>query len=215
MIVLPKEQYEVDDVIRVVYKVILHLQNVFFYVGTRSYFNLKPIIFMKKQITLFFTMFALVASISVFAQDKKMASPAAKAEGTIDGVKVTIDYHQPSAKGRKMLGGINPYGEVWRTGANASTSIEFNENVKIEGQPLPKGKYALFSIPGENEWTIIINKTIGMGAYGYKEGDDVLRVKVKPGKAASFVETFNIAVEKNNVVLKWENTQVAFKVSKG
>jgi hypothetical protein len=167
---------------------------------------------MKKNIFLF--VFALI-SMSVLAQDKKLPSPPAKAEGTIDGVKVTIDYHQPSAKGRKVMGALVPYGEVWRTGANNTTSIEFSAPVKIEGKALPAGKYALFTIPGENEWTIIINKTIKWGHYDYKEAEDVLRVKVKPSKTDSMVETFNIAVEKDKVTMKWENTQVSFKVAKG
>jgi hypothetical protein len=169
---------------------------------------------MKKQILYLLPLLVFVFATS-FGQDKKPASPPAKAEGTIDGVKVTINYHQPSAKGRKIMGGLVPYGEVWRTGANNTTSIEFSENVKIEGKALPKGKYGLYTVPGENEWVIIINKTIDWGAYKYKQEDDVLRVTVKPGKTESFVETFNIAVEKDKVVLKWENTQAAFKISKG
>ncbi|MFN7258605.1 MAG: DUF2911 domain-containing protein, partial [Cyclobacteriaceae bacterium] len=149
------------------------------------------------------------------AQDKKMPSPPAKATGAIDGVTVTIDYHQPSARGRKMLGGINPYGEVWRTGANATTSIDFSANAKVEGQALPKGKYGLYTIPGENEWVIIINKDIKWGHYDYTDKADVLRVKVKPSKTASFVETFTISVKDGNVVMEWENTSVSFKISKG
>jgi Protein of unknown function (DUF2911) len=170
---------------------------------------------MKKQTFYLLPLLLLVFIATSFAQDKKPASPPAKAESTIDGVKVTINYHQPSAKGRKIMGGLVPYGEVWRTGANNTTSIEFSENVKIEGKALPKGKYGLYTVPGENEWVIIINKTIDWGAYKYKQEDDVLRVTVKPGKTDSFVETFNIAVEKDKVVLKWENTQAAFKISKG
>ena len=78
---------------------------------------------------------------------------------------------------------------------------------------MPKGKYSLFTIPGENEWTIIFNKTAEQwGAYEYKEAEDALRVTVKPGKTDKFVETFNISVEGNKVVLRWENTQVAFSV---
>ncbi len=169
---------------------------------------------MKRQVSMLITLLALIFSVSAIAQDKKPASPAAKAEGTIDGVKVTINYSQPSAKGRKIMGGLVPYGEVWRTGANASTSIEFSDNVKIEGKALPKGKYGLYTLPGENEWVIIINKTIEWGAFKYKQEDDALRVSVKPGKSSGFVETFNIAVEKNNIVLTWENTAVSFKVSK-
>lgn len=171
---------------------------------------------MKKQF--FFLAFAALTLITsaVFAQDKddksKRPSPPAKAEGTVDGAKIVIDYSQPSAKGRKMLGGIEAYGKVWRTGANETTSFEVDKNVKIEGKDLAKGKYALFTIPGEKEWTIIFNKTIKWGAYDYKEAEDVLRVKVPAGKAKSFVEKFTIGVEGNKVVLRWENTEVAFAV---
>lgn len=160
--------------------------------------------------------FLIVLMVAVVgnAQEKKMASPPASSEGAVDGIKVRVDYHQPSARGRKIMGGLVPYNQVWRTGANATTSIEFSDAVKIEGKTVAKGKYGLFTIPGENEWTIIINKTIKWGSYEYKESEDLLRLKVKPGKTDSFVETFTITVEKNQVVLRWENTQVAFKVSK-
>jgi hypothetical protein len=164
------------------------------------------------------TTFLLVATIAtffstvLFAQDKPL-SPQATAEGKIGAANVKIVYCQPSARGRKMLGGKEPYGQVWRTGANEATTIEFDKAVKIEGKDLPAGKYSLFTIPNENEWTIIINKDPKQwGAFKYKEGDDVLRVKVKPTKTASFVETFNIGVVKDEVQLKWENTAVAFKV---
>lgn len=173
---------------------------------------------MKRTMFQSFFFAACLISVAAFAQDdksKKMPSPPAKAEGTIDGVKVTIDYHQPSAKGRKIMGGLVPYGEVWRTGANATTSIEFSAPAKLEGKSVAAGKYGLYTIPGENEWVIIINKDVKWGAYDYKEGADVLRVTVKPEKTASFVETFNISVDKDKVTLKWENTQVSFKVAKG
>lgn len=166
---------------------------------------------MKRSIITAFTLLVF----TIFAVGQKMPSPPAKATGTADGVSITIDYHQPSAKGRKMLGGINPYGEVWRTGANATTSIELGANAKVEGQAVAKGKYGLYTIPGENEWVIILNKDIKWGAYDYTEKNDVLRVKVKPSKPAAFVETFTISVENNSVVLRWENTQVAFKITKG
>ena len=161
-----------------------------------------------------FTVLALIFSVAALAQDKKPASPPAKAEGTIDGIKVTVDYSAPSAKGRKIMGELVPYGKVWRTGANATTAIEFSGDVKVEGKTLAKGKYGLYTIPGENEWTIIINKVATGSPYDYSDKEDVLRVNVKPGKSKSFVETFVVAVEKNNVVLSWENTSVSFKVSK-
>jgi hypothetical protein len=117
-----------------------------------------------------FLMLAISAVLSsAFAQDKP-ASPQATVEGKIGASKVKIVYCQPSARGRKIMGGLVPYGEVWRTGANDATTIEFDKPVKIEGKDLAAGKYALFTIPGENEWTIIINKDAKQwGAYSYKK----------------------------------------------
>jgi Protein of unknown function (DUF2911) len=169
---------------------------------------------MKKQTTLF-ALFVTLLSITTFAQDKKMASPPAKATGTADGVAVIIDYHQPSAKGRKIMGGLVPFGEVWRTGANETTTIDLGANAKIEGQAVAKGKYGLYTLPGEAEWSIIINKGIKWGAYDYSDKQDVLRVKVKPTKTAAFVETFTISVKGDMVTMEWENTSVSFKISKG
>jgi Protein of unknown function (DUF2911) len=181
---------------------------------TQNCFLNQPINCMKKQASMFITLLALAFSLSALAQDKKPASPPAKAEGTIDGIKVTVDYAQPSAKGRKIMGELVPFGEVWRTGANAVTAIEFSADAKVEGKALPKGKYGLFTIPGESEWVIIFSKQATGSPYDYSDKKDALRVNVKPGKAAAFVETFTIAVEKNNIVLTWENTTVAFKVTK-
>jgi hypothetical protein len=164
-----------------------------------------------KRITLL--MMATFATVfSAVAQDKPL-SPSATVEGKIGAANVKIVYCQPSARGRKMLGDKEPYGQVWRTGANEATTIEFDKPVKLEGKDVPAGKYSLFTIPGENEWTIILNKEAKQwGAYKYNEKDDLLRVKVKPTKTPSFVETFNIALGKDEVQLKWENTAVAFKV---
>ena len=146
---------------------------------------------------------------------KKPASPPAKAEGTIDGVKIMVMYGQPSARGRKIMGELVPYKKVWRTGANATTSIVFTGDVMIGGKKVSQGKYGLYTIPGETEWTIIINKAIKWGADDYKESEDVARVIVPASKTSAFVEAFTISVEKDQVVLKWENTQVGFKVTKG
>lgn len=170
---------------------------------------------MKK--TLFAVFLLTLACTLVLAQDKsKRPSPPKTATGTIDGVKVKIDYSAPSAKGRKMLGGIEPFGKVWRTGANEATIFEIDQAIKVEGQTLAAGKYELFTIPGESEWTIIFQNHKGQwGAYDYKQENDVLRVTVKAGKTASFVETFSMAVEKNQVTLQWENTLVAFSIKKG
>ncbi len=160
-----------------------------------------------------FLMLALATAFSASIAQQKPASPQATATGKIGAATVKIVYSQPSARGRKIMGGLVPYGEVWRTGANEATTIEFDKPVKIEGKDLAAGKYALFTLPGENEWTIIINKDIKQwGAFKYKQEDDVLRVPVKPAKTSAPVETFNITVGKDDIQLKWENTAVAFKV---
>jgi Protein of unknown function (DUF2911) len=164
-----------------------------------------------KRITFLLLAFATTFT-ALLAQDKP-ASPQATAEGKIGAANVKIVYCQPSARGRKIMGGLVPYGEVWRTGANDATTIEFDKPVKIEGKDLAAGKYSLFSIPGEKEWTIIINKEAKQwGAYKYKQENDVLRVTVVPTKTSAPAETFNITVGKDDVQMKWENTAVAFKV---
>jgi len=167
---------------------------------------------MKKYIFLFAALTVLFSD--AVAQEQKPKSPAVTASGKIDGVTVTVNYGQPSARGRKIMGALVPYGKIWRTGANATTSIEFSDAVKIDGKAVAKGKYGLYTIPGESEWTIMINKDIKWGSDEYTEKQDVVRVKAKPAKTASFVEAFTIAVEKNMVVMRWENTEVAFKVTK-
>ena len=165
-----------------------------------------------KKIFLLFSL-SIIGFTAVQAQDKPMASPPAEATGTIKGKKITIRYGQPSVKGREIWNKLVPYGQVWRTGANESTSIEFSEDIMVQGKPVPKGKYALFTIPNEKEWTIIINKSIAWGAYTYKEADDVLRVMAPVKKAKAFTEQMTFAVSKKGVIsLMWENVQVDFKV---
>lgn len=169
---------------------------------------------MKKVTMLLFVFCASLFVVEAQSQEqKKPLSPKETVSGKVGGVDTEIVYCRPSARNRKMLGGNEPYGKVWRTGANAATTIEFEKPVKIEGKTLPAGKYALFTIPDEKEWTIIFNKDYNQqGAYNYDEKKDVLRVKVKPQKTEKFVETFTISPEKDRVTLKWEDTLVAFKV---
>jgi hypothetical protein len=113
-----------------------------------------------------------------------------------------------------MFGGINPYGEVWRTGANAATTISFTENVIIEGHPVPAGTYSLFSIPDKTDWTIILNKTVKQwGAYSYKQADDLLRFTVKSKRVTEKRETFTIAfsnstTKSTDLYLVWDHTAV-------
>jgi hypothetical protein len=128
--------------------------------------------------------------------------------------KIIITYSRPNIKGRKIFGGLQPYGEVWRTGANWATTITFTENVIVEGNKVPAGEYGFFTIPGPNEWTIILNKTPKQwGAYSYKQADDLLRFQVKPMTMNESVESFaiqfaNATTKSADLHLMWENTDV-------
>lgn len=165
---------------------------------------------------LFLSTMLLSATILFAQQDKeKRPSPPAKASATIQsGATVTIDYSQPSVKGRTIGKEIAPYGEVWRTGANEATVFEVSKDVTIDGKALPAGKYGLFTIPGENEWVLIFNKTWQQwGAYKYKADDDALRVTVKPVKAPTASERMSFTVSENGQVnLLWGNVSVPFVV---
>jgi hypothetical protein len=164
----------------------------------------------------------VVASVSMLvvsaqSQDKsKRPSPPASVKETIEsGAVVSIDYSQPSVKGRTIGKDLEPIeGKVWRTGANEATVFEVSKDVKVEGKTLPAGKYGLFTIANGNEWTIIFNKTWNQwGAFNYKEADDVLRVKVKADKVKEFAEKFYISLNKDGkVALHWGDTKVDFKV---
>jgi len=133
--------------------------------------------------------------------------------------KITLSYSRPNVKGRKIFGGMEPMGTVWRNGANAATRIKFTDAVKIEGKDLPAGEYGLFSIPGKNEWTIIFNKIADQwGAYEYKESDDVLRVKVKTIALKDKVETLTMqfsAVSETSTTLNmmWENSAYGVNIT--
>ena len=157
----------------------------------------------------------LFISVGVFGQNPP-ASPAAKASETIEsGAVITINYSQPSVKGRTIGKDLEPMeGKVWRTGANKATVFEVSKDVKVEDKALAAGKYALFTIVNGDEWTIIFNKTADQwGAFNYKEADDALRVKVKGDKAKAFSEKMTFAVDKKGKVsLVWGDKQVEFKV---
>jgi len=169
-----------------------------------------------KKILILTLITGLFTGINASAQqDKsKRPSPPAKVSETIaSGATISIDYSQPSVKGRTIGKEIAPYGEVWRTGANEATVFETNKDVTIEGKTLPTGKYSLYSIPGADKWTLIFNKTWKQWGTAYKEADDVLRVDVKPLKAPTATEKMTFDIAKNGEVsLKWADTKVNFMV---
>jgi hypothetical protein len=175
---------------------------------------------MKKLLSFTFLSAVLISSLNACAQDdkSKRPSPPAKVTQTISsGATVTIDYSQPSLKGRTIGKDVEPMnGKVWRAGANEATVFEVNKDVKVEGNPLPAGKYALFMIGNDNEWTIIFNKkwdTWGAFDYEKNKGEDALQVKVKPMKGAA-TEKLTYTIDKSGkVTLMWGDRNVSFNVS--
>lgn len=133
--------------------------------------------------------------------------------GKVGSTRILIDYSRPSVKGRKIWGDLVPYDKLWRTGANESTVFEISKDLKIEGQVLPAGKYSLFTIPGQTQWTFVFNTDWDeWGTNGYKEKNDKLKVTVKPLKAPQFTEKLTFYIQNNRVFLRWENMEVGFKV---
>ena len=165
-------------------------------------------------------LFVGLTSLS-FAQGLKtpVKSPLSTVKQAVGLSEVSVEYSRPSKSGRVVFGNVVPYGEIWRTGANASTKITFGEDVKINGKQLAAGTYALYTIPWQNEWTIIFNKNLTLwGSDGYSEAEDALRIPVKTQKTAEMVESFTIAFNNLkptalNIDLMWENTKVSLDLT--
>lgn len=164
----------------------------------------------------------LVSVATTQAQIKApQASPKAKLTQTVGLTEVAIEYSRPSLKGREMFGGMLPFGEMWRTGANASTKVTVSDDVQIQDNDLPKGTYALYTIPGDGEWTIVFHKNTsywGTGGKDYKESEDAFRFTVPTQKLSEKVETFTIDINdlrngSATINLMWENTKVSFNLA--
>ncbi len=147
------------------------------------------------------------------------ASPAATIKQRVGLTDIEINYSRPSMRGREIFGRLEPYGAVWRTGANNATRITLSTAVKFNGTEVPAGTYALFSIPDRNEWTVILNKVPAQwGSYAYDATNDVARIKVTPVPLAQPVETFAITftdLAKETAAtlnLMWENVRVPVKL---
>lgn len=174
---------------------------------------------MKKQALV--VALALLTALSLVAQqaDKsKRPSPPGTAEITFaDGKKVTIEYSRPFAKGRKIVGGLVPYGEVWRTGANEATSLKTDADLTIGGTAVPAGSYTLYTLPSASSWKLIINKQTGQWGTSYEEGQDLARVDMNVTSLPQPVEEFTIGLEKKGgdaatLNLDWEKTRASVEV---
>lgn len=161
-----------------------------------------------------------LTAIATFADhdtEKKPLSPPAKAEATIGGKKLTVDYSAPSKRGRTIMGELVPYGKVWRTGANAATTLRTEGDVMIGNLHVPAGTYTLFTIPGEKEWTLIVNKQTGQWGMRYDASQDLGRVRMAVKPLPQTLETFAIGIKpasgnKGTLTLAWENTEASVPV---
>jgi hypothetical protein len=146
-------------------------------------------------------------------------SPRESVSGSINGASVTIGYGSPSVRGRKIWGGVVPFGQIWRTGANPVTEIQTNKDLKIAGKTLPAGKYSIFTVPGEAEWKVIFNSETGQ--WGIKDdgtanddpSKDVLTVTLKPQKSPEFHEKLTFTINNGSFSLLWENLALPVSVN--
>lgn len=176
-----------------------------------------------KKIPVFLSICGFMLASSALAADAPKvefpaASPLCMLKQKVGLTEIEIDYSRPSVKGRDIFGAMIPYGQVWRTGANSATKIIFSTPVKLNGTEIPAGTYALMTIPGKDEWTIIINKgSEQWGAYKYDEKADVVRLKATPKTLDKPVETLTIEFndirdESSLLSLSWDKTLVPVKV---
>ena len=160
---------------------------------------------------------ALFTTVAVSAQELPQPSPKGEVEQIVGLTTIEVEYSRPSAKGRKIFGDLVPFGEMWRTGANMSTTVEVEGDVMVEGQLLPKGKYSLFTTPNPEMWVITFNKNPELGGVDERKAEeDVLMVKVPVGKC-DMTETFTIGFadvkdDKAVLELRWENTVVGISL---
>lgn len=161
----------------------------------------------------------LSGALKAQQEDKsKRPSPPATATGKIGEATISIDYSSPAVKGRKIFGGILPYGTVWRAGANEATMFTTDKDITVEGKKLPAGKYSFFATPGEKEWTIFFNSENGQwgdkkdGSTNIDPAKTVLSFTVKLKKLKDVKERLEYTITANGVDMQWEYSDVFFKV---
>ncbi|MFT6845159.1 MAG: hypothetical protein ACJAUV_001350 [Flavobacteriales bacterium] len=171
---------------------------------------------MKKSIGLI-TGLLMVTGLTV-AQELPQPSPLAKIEQRVGLTDISLEYSRPSAKDRVIFGDLVPFDAMYRTGANASTKISFSTDVVFGGRKVPAGKYALYTIPGKTEWTVILHKnTTFWGVGEYKEEEDLIRINVKskevPMTETLTIELNNFKKEMADLTIRWEKTAVTVTVN--
>jgi hypothetical protein len=151
-------------------------------------------------------------------EDTFKGSARREAKGTVGSTEITINYGSPGVRGRVIWNGLVSYDQVWVSGSHWATAISFSEDVEINGTQVPKGMYGFFTIPGIEEWTLVLNKTFDMHlADEYEESDDVVRVTVKPDILDEPVQRLTYEVEQEseniaNITMAWDQIKVNLSV---
>ncbi len=145
-------------------------------------------------------------------QQQAPASPRDTAQMTIADDRIFVDYGRPYMRGRTIMGGLVPYGQVWRTGANAATTLVTTRELRIGGTSVPAGTYTLYTLPGESAWQLIINRQTGQWGTEYDQAQDLARIDMQVRRTAAPVEQFTIVVEPNGASagvlrLSWDDTE--------
>ena len=165
------------------------------------------------------TLTAIAACAATVAQGQEQRkSPHETVKATIDGATITVEYGRPSMKGRKVMGELVPFGKVWRTGADEATTLTTDKELQIGGTIVPAGKYTLFTLPGQTDWQLIVNKQTGQWGTEYDQKQDLGRVPLKKTATSAPVEQLTISVDKNPaggglLRIAWENTALTAPVT--
>jgi Protein of unknown function (DUF2911) len=161
-----------------------------------------------------FRLLAAALILSGTAAAQRYTSPPAKASVNVAGKQITVDYYAPSMHGRKIMGSLVPWGKVWCPGANVATGLTTAAPLQLGTLKLPKGTWSIWAIPGEKEWTLVVNKQSGQHHLDYDSAEDFGRTKMNVKMLAAAVETFRIDVSSNGgnkgtLAIVWENTEAS------
>jgi len=174
---------------------------------------------MKKKLSLLVALAISLCTVQAQELRTPQPSPTQEVKQNFGLSAIELSYSRPGIKGRQIFGDLVPYGKVWRTGANSATTLTFGDDVTIGDTKVPAGKYGLLTIPGADEWTVIITKQLDVTSpAAYKQDQDVVRVKVKPETLPFSVETFTISFDdvkssSVNIGLLWDNVYVALPIT--
>ena len=159
----------------------------------------------------------VLAPLAAGAQQRPVASPRDTASMRLGGAVVSVDYGRPYARGRRIMGGLVPFGQVWRTGANAATTLVAGADLRIGGTDVPRGTYTLYTVPTADRWLLVINRQTGQWGTEYDARRDLARIPMRVGALRSPVEQFTITLTpaqngRGEMAMSWENTRAVVPV---